>query len=217
MKNRTLLAGAAALVACTAVPALAEGKGDRAQKAIAEARGKIDAAVKAGTIQHVPGLQARAEASLRAAQEDIAAGHKEQAIADANQASMLADTAIGEANKQQAENAAADRANAAATTAAATDAAVSAQQDAAAANARANAAEQSAAAANAQAEALRNTPPPAPAPAPVATTTTVTTEKAVRSASTAPAAKPKRVVHRRTTAGHTTTEKTTTTVTTAPQ
>src|ERR1700754_762487 len=137
--------GFSALLVLAMTPAIA-GKGDRAQTAIAEARGKVDAANKAGTAGQVPGLQARAQAALRTAEEDIARGDKEQAIADANHASELADMAIGEANKARTENEQARHADAMA-------AATSAQQDAAAANARADAAEQSAAAANAQAEA----------------------------------------------------------------
>jgi hypothetical protein len=182
-------------------PAVA-GKGDRAQAAIAEARGKVDAANKAGTAGQVPGLQARAQAALRTAEEDVARGDKEQAIADANHASELADMAIGESNKVRMENEQARHADAMATAAAA-------QQDAAAAKARAEAAEQSAAQAGAQVEAMRNAPPP-PAP----TTTTVTTEEHNVRATSSP-----RVVHRvvrRTTPAVSEKKTTTTTVTTGP-
>ncbi len=193
--------GFSALLVLAMTPAVA-GKGDRAQAAIAEARGKVDAANKAGTAGQVPGLQARAQAALRTAEEDVARGDKEQAIADANHASELADMAIGESNKLRMENEQARHADAMATTAAA-------QQDAAAANARAEAAEQSAAQAGAQVEAMRNAPPP-PAP----TTTTVTTEEHHVRATSSP-----RVVHRvvrRTTPAVSEKKTTTTTVTTGP-
>ena len=91
------------LALLVAGPALAEGKGDRAQEAIARASGKIDAANKLGVGGEVPGMIARAQAALDTAKEDAASGHKEAAIADANHASQLADTALGVAQKRQTE------------------------------------------------------------------------------------------------------------------
>jgi hypothetical protein len=197
---------ATALLVMVVSPALAfPGKGDRAQAAIAEATGKVDAANKAGVGGQVPALQARAQAALKASQEDVAAGNKEQAIADANHASELADMAIGEANRNRTEAEHARNADAAASTAAAQQDAAAAQQQAAAANARADSAQQQAAAASAQADALRNAPPP--------TTTVTTVEKDVHTTPARPITH--KVVHR-TVQPATTAEKTTTTVTTAP-
>ena len=73
-----------------ASPAFAGAKTNRARQAIAEASGKIDAANKAGVTGEVPRLQAEAAATLRAAREDLARGHKEQAIDEANQATSVA-------------------------------------------------------------------------------------------------------------------------------
>jgi hypothetical protein len=212
MRGASLLAS----VALLAAPVLAEGKGDRAQKAIAEAQGKVDAAGKAGAAW-TPDLQSRAEAALRAAHEDVSAGHKEQAIADANRASELADMVIGHAAQARDAATSAQIANAAAQTAAAQQQAQDAQQqaaaasqDAAAANARADAAQQQAAAAQQQAAAAVTTAP--------ATTTVTTVEKDAHTqvASSAPA-KPVHHVVRKSGATHAVTEKsTTTTVTTTP-
>ena len=204
----------AALLAVSATPALAEGKHDRAKEAIAEAHGKVDAAEKAGTMGEVPGITARANASLRAAEEDLSAGHKTAAIQAANHASELADTAIGVANKQRNEHQAAVAADAAARTDAAQQQAAAAQGAAASANDRAAAAEQSAAVANAQADALRNQPAPAPT---VATVTTTETTKHVASSGTAKKLAVRRPVTRPATRAATATERTTTTtVSTAP-
>src|SRR4051812_4809234 len=106
MRNLTSLTrgvAMAALLALTATPALAEGKGDRAKKAIAEAQGKVDAAAHA-TGDEAPRLKAEAAAALRQARSDFDAGHKEDAIDSANRASMLADSAIGVANKNRAQD-----------------------------------------------------------------------------------------------------------------
>ena len=136
-------------------PALAAGKHERAEAAIAEARAKIDASAKVGASAQTPRLQADAAAALRTAEERLARGDKEEAIAAAHRASQLADTALGEAQHARTVNAQAATANA-------QDAAADAQAQAAAANARANAAEQAAASAQADAAAARATPPPAP-------------------------------------------------------
>ncbi|WP_267381910.1 MULTISPECIES: hypothetical protein [unclassified Sphingomonas] len=210
MKTAPLLASALGFLAITAAPALAEGKADRARAAIAEASGKLDASAKVGTGGDAPRLQAQAQAALRTAQESLASGHKEDAIAQANHASELADMALNEAqrNRTMAERAQRTQAN---------SVAVSAQADAAAANARADQAEQAAAAAAADAAAARAAPPVVVA-APPAPSTTVTTETTKSTAATATTTKPavRRVVHRVTHAKPrvATTEKTTTTVTT---
>jgi hypothetical protein len=159
---------ASALLLSSATPAFARGKTDRAHEAIAAAKAKVEAANKLGASGEVPRLQAQAQAALRSAEEDLAAKRKDQAIAEANRASELADTAIGISERNRSEAANADR-----------TAAVDAQQEAAAANARAQAAEQDANAAAADAAAARAAPPPAPiviAPPSPPTTTTVTTE-----------------------------------------
>ncbi len=197
------------LLLSTATPAFARGKTDRAHEAIAAAKAKVDAANKLGASGEVPRLQAQAQAALRSAEEDLAAKRKDQAIAEANRASELADTAIGLSERNRNETVNAERA-----------AAADAQQEAAAANARAQAAQQDANAAAADAAAARAAPAPAPiviAPAPPApTTTTVTTETVKSPAATTVARKkvtvrkPVRHVVKRAGA----TEKTTTTVTT---
>ena len=196
-------------------PAMAESQKDQARRAIAEATGKIDAAIKVGTGGGALELQNQAQASLRTAREDLAAGDKAQAIVDAHHASMLADSAIAEAQRSRLATENAQRSNTEALTSAAL-------QETAAANARADAAQQSAAIANADAANARATPAPViiMAPAPVAPTTTVTTEttKSVRAvpARTVRRRVTHRVVHRHVTAPHIVTEKTTTTVTTKP-
>ena len=80
-------------------PAMAESQKDQARRAIAEATGKIDAAIRVGTGGGALALQAQAQASLRTAREDLATGQKAQAIVDANHASMLADAAIAETQR----------------------------------------------------------------------------------------------------------------------
>jgi hypothetical protein len=208
MQRLILTASGIALSAVLALasPAQAEGKGDRAQQAIAAASAKVDTAAKIGAIGDVPHLVAQAEAALRAAKEDVAAGHKSTAIEDANKASMLADTAIGISQKHKAEAVQDARADAAAATAAA-------QDSAAAANARADAAQQAAAASAADAAAARAAPPVIVAPQP--TTTTVSTETVKSVNTTARPKKIVRVVKKRPTTTHVA-ERTTTTVTTTP-
>jgi len=178
-----------ALVAAS--PALGQGKKDRAREAVAAAQAKVDAAGKVGAAGEVPRLLAQAQAALRTAQEDLAGDHKEQAIADANHASMLADQALGEAQRAKLDRAREDKQ-------AADAAAADAARSAADANARAAAAE-------ADANAARNAPPPAPVviaapppPAPAPTSTTVTTETVAPATKVVTKAAPrKRVVTRR--------------------
>lgn len=198
---RALMAASALFLVAT--PALA-GDEERALAAIAQAQGKIDAAAKLKTTDTSPAVIAKAQASLRLAQEELKSGHEQKAIQAAIEAQQFADTAIGQ-SQQKAEVSAEVQA---ATVA-------NAQQDAAAANARATAAEQAAASAAADAQAARAAQVVAPAP----TTATVTTEtvKTTAAPATRRATAPKRKVVRRTTAAPAraaVTEKTTTTVTT---
>jgi len=170
MRFPTILACVSGVALVAASPALGQGKKDRAREAVAAAQAKVDAASKVGAAGEVPRLLAQAQAALRTAQEDLAGDHKEQAIADANHASMLADQALGEAQRAKLARARDDK-----------QAADAAAADAARAAADANA---RAAAAEAAADAARNAPPPAPVviaappppPAPAPTSTTVTTE-----------------------------------------
>ena len=152
MNISTLLlrsAGVAALLVAT--PALAQSQTDRARTAIAEAQAKIDAAIKVGATTEAPEALARAQSSLRTAQEDLARSRELASIDDANQASTFADQALGITERRKSQAAAATRER---SSSAEADAAV-AQQDAAAANARADAAQQDAAAANARADAAQ--------------------------------------------------------------
>jgi hypothetical protein len=208
--------GVSALLLLSSTPALASDT-SRAKAAIAEARGKIDAAHQAGVGGEVPRLQAQAEAYLREAEDDLARSHEKLAIAAAQHASEVADSAIAEARRSKAAADDADRASAAAANAAANDAAD-------AANARAASAEQAAAAASADAAAARAAPPVVVMQPPSTTTTVVKTETVKPAPAAAkprvaakPRAKPRRVVRRtvhRAAAHPATVEKTTTTVTT---
>lgn len=158
-----------------ALPGVAHaGMNDRAQAAIAEARGKISAGNIVGAGQETIGLQTRAKASLNEAEALLSKGKKAEAIAAAQQASMLADQALAMTATRKETAATTAVGNAEAAAAAAQQSAASATQQAAAANARADMAVAMA------------TPAPAPAPAPVndviktpQTTTTVTTEERV--------------------------------------
>ena len=169
MRSTKLLACASALgLMFASTSAMADGKMDRARAAVAEARGKVDAAARAGTGAETPRTLTDAQAALRAAEDDLKASRKDQAIADAQNASRLADLALNETQRARADRSAADKA---AADAQAADAARAASD----AEARARAAE-------ADAQAARNAPPPAPviiaappAPPPAPTSTTVTT------------------------------------------
>lgn len=138
----------AVMMAAMGGPAQAEGKADRARAAIAKAEGKIQAGDAAGVGTLLPERQVEARHALDTAKEDLAAGRKEDAIARANQASALAEAALGEAQKQKTAGASAAQAEAQAQVDAA-------QQQAADANVRAANAEQSAAAAAARAQAAQ--------------------------------------------------------------
>jgi hypothetical protein len=209
LRNGAAMAAALMLVT---TPALA-GKADRARSAIAEAQGKIDAANKIGVSGETPHLQAEAEASLRQAREDLKSGHKEAAISEANHASQLADTALGEAQRRKNQAEADQRASTEA-------AAAAAQQQTLEANARADQAQQNAAAAAADAAAARAAAAtPVVVPQPATTTVTTQTEKVASSSSGATVRRPvKRTVVRHKTShpASAVTEKTTTTVTTTP-
>lgn len=95
---------ATALCLSFAAPAYAEGKADRARAAIAEAQTKIDTAESMGTSTAQPGRTAEANAALARAKENLAAGHKPEAIAEAIHASALADTALGQMQKNAAQH-----------------------------------------------------------------------------------------------------------------
>lgn len=190
MRFPTILACVSGVALIAVPPAFGQGKKDRAREAVAAAQAKVDAAGKVGAAGEVPRLLAQAQAALRTAQEDLAGDHKEQAIADANHASMLADQALGEAQRAKLMRARDDKQ-------AAEAAAADAARSAADANARAAAAE-------ADANAARNAPPPAPVviaappPPPTPTSTTVTTETVAPATKVVTRAAPrKRVVTRR--------------------
>ena len=195
-----------ALVMPTA--ASAEGKTDKARKAIAAAQAKIDAANIVGAAGDAPRLHAQAVTRLHLAQDELAHHAKDAAIRDATRASELADQALSVSQRE--------RTNAQQATTA------EAQRQAAEANARASNAQAAAAAAQADAAAARSAPPiiiqtPAPAPAPVtgATETTVTTTSTDQAASPATTKLVKRrVVHARVTARRPAAHTSTTTVTT---
>lgn len=191
---------AATALAFTATPAFA-GDEERALTAIAEAKGKITAAAK---LNPSPDVIARANASLRLAEEQLKSGKEQKAIESAMAAQAAADTAIGEGKQQADLNA---RAQA--------DAAVNAQAQVDAANVRASVAEQAAASAAADAAAARTAASMAAA---TPATTTVTTET-VKSAPVRTAARKtpvkRKIVRETTTAPRTAVaERTTTTVTT---
>ena len=142
------LLAASALALAISGPAHAEGKGDRAQKEIAAARAKVDTVKSMGAASEMPIGVARAEETLKTAQEEASSGHKESAIKDAIHAQAMADAAIGEMQKRKDAAVAAQQQAAAEQTAAA-------QDRAADATARAAAAEQSAAQSAQAADAAR--------------------------------------------------------------
>lgn len=196
---RTLAAASALFL--TAGPALA-GDEERALAAIAQAQGKIDAAAKLKASEIDPAVLAKAQASLRLAQERLESGKEQDAIKAAIEAQQFADTAIGQSQARVETDAQVQASTAAA------------QQDAAAANARADAAERAAAAAAADARAARAA---AVAPAePAATTVTTETVKTAPATATRKTTSATRKAVRKTTsapARATVVEKTTTTVT----
>ncbi|WP_254657234.1 hypothetical protein [Sphingobium fuliginis] len=90
---RAFAAASALFLAST--PALA-GDEERALAAIAQAQGKIDAAGKLKAGDFDPAVLAKAQASLRLAQEHLKSGKEQAAIRTAVEAQQFADTAIGE-------------------------------------------------------------------------------------------------------------------------
>jgi hypothetical protein len=200
-------------------PAMAEGKADKARAAIAEASGKIDAAIRVGTDGDALAIQSQAQDALVLARKELADGHKDEAIIDAQHASKLADTAIAEVSRTRAANASAQRARSEAVTS-------GAMQSAANANARADVAQQTAAIAGAEADAANARAAAQPSVVyvtpPASTTATVSTET-TQSTSVAPArvvtpARKHRIVHRKRSARtqHTVVKRTMTTTTTQP-
>lgn len=172
MRNTLFRGVALATLFAVAVPVTAADRRDRAREAVAAARAKVETSAQVNGAGEVPRLQAEARAALRAAEE--AFDHKKEgdAIAAANRAQELAETAIGIGQRNQASV----QAGAAADAAAAQSQAAAAADQAAAANARADAAEQAAATAQADAAAARAAPPLVVAPPAPETTTTVKTE-----------------------------------------
>lgn len=171
------LMAAGALMA--GAPAHAAGKAERARQAIATAQAKIQTADALGTAEVQPRESAQAKAALAHAQENLAAGHKPEAIDDAIHASALADTAIGTMQKRQAR--AADE-QAATQQAALDDArqqAMMAQQQVDAANSRADMATAAAQSSAAEAAAARQAAATAMA-TPATVETTVTTHGTTR-------------------------------------
>jgi colicin import membrane protein len=190
MAMQGILAASALFVA---IPTAFAGDEERALAAIAQAQGKIDAALRIKGGGASPEVIAKAQASLRLAKEEYQSGKEQKAIQSAVEAQQFADTAIGEANQSADLNAQAQN-----------EAVAAAQQDAVNANARADAADQKAAAATSVAARAAAMP----------ATTTVTTE----TVKSAPASRTgaKKVVRTTTAPARTTAEQTTTTVTTQP-
>lgn len=202
------------MLALSAIPVAAyAGKHEQGVEAIAQARGKIEAADKVGTSVQAPELQAQARAALVSAETLLSKGKKAEAIIAAQHAGDLADQAIvsADARKASAErdrqlDAQSMAINAQQAAATANSRADSAQQAIFNANSRADAAQLATMNANAQTEALRNAPKPA-----TTTTTVAVVEKETRQA---PAPVRHRVVHKR---RHVTHVRKTTTVTTTHQ
>lgn len=170
MNGKHWKAGVAALALSLGLanPAFA-GKHDRAKEAIAAAEAKLQANDTAGAGAEMPAGQAEARRLLNMAKENLSAGRKSQAIADANQASALAETVLGEVQKRKETQASLQ------TQQAQTEASI-AQQQAAEANARAANAEQSAAVSAAQAQAAQAQAAAAASTPPAQVETTVTTQ-----------------------------------------
>ena len=145
-RNKTLAPAVAtlALVLAFGSPVQAAGKADRARAAIATAEGKIQAGDAAGVSTVLPARQAEARHALNTAKEDLGAGRKEDAVANANRASAIAEAALGEAKNRQEADAAAQQERAQADGAAAQQAAQQEAQARADASAQAQQAQASA-------------------------------------------------------------------------
>ena len=76
--------GIAAVFLASASPAFAQSETDRARMAITEAEAKIEAAVKIGAVGDAPRLVTEAQASLRAAHEELASSRENGAIIEAH-------------------------------------------------------------------------------------------------------------------------------------
>lgn len=153
------------------------GAQTRAEAAIAEAKGKIDAGDKVGAGDQAAELQGQARRALMSAEELLSQHRKGEALAAAHHAGELADEALtrttnrrNAAERDRRDDLRGGAAAAQQNAAEANTRADSARQETTMANMRADSAEQSSAAANAQAWSLRNAPRPV---APAATTTTV--------------------------------------------
>ncbi|MFM9936687.1 MAG: hypothetical protein ACKVOL_10880 [Novosphingobium sp.] len=209
---------ATALCLSLASPAYAQGKAERARTAIAEAQTKIDTAEALGTSTAQPGQTAEANAALAQARENLAAGHKPEAIADAIRASALADTALGMMQKHAKEHAEAMQAKMQADGAAQAQMSVdAAHQQTDMANDRAVRAENSAAASATDAAVARSAAMTAQAAQPTQVQTTVTTEQPapaeVRKLAAAPVKHTRRRMHHRHVVHHRAAAKVTTTTT----
>ena len=161
-KKHYLAALAPALALILAAPAFAEGKGDRAQKAIAAAEAKLETARASGAATDMPQEFAHAQQALSDAKEDVGAGKKEDAIMAANHAGALADAVVLEQQKHKDMAAARQHEMAEHQVDAAQQTAVAAQQTASSAQADAAAARQQAADASARADARPSWPQPPP-------------------------------------------------------
>lgn len=193
--NHIMRAFAVSATLAAAMPGVAfAGQNDRAQMAIAEARGKISAGNMVGAAVDANNLQMRAKAALNDAESLLSKGKKEQAIAAAQQAGLLADQAIAMTNGSKA--------------AAADNAVADAQASAAAAQQAAAASAEQAAQANARAEVAM-----AAQPAPTTTTTVSTTESVQKPAPV----RTVKVTKSKVAAKPVTVTQQTTTTTTAPQ
>jgi hypothetical protein len=169
-----LLASSAMALAVT--PAHAD-KRDRAHEAIAAAEAKIHTAETIGGATAAPSATAEARAALATAKENLASGHKSTSIEAAIRASALADTVIGEAQRNKDDTVAAAQDAQRQGVSTAQQQAATAQDQAAEANARADAAQQSAASSAADAAAARNAAALAAQTPPAQVETTVTTQQ----------------------------------------
>jgi hypothetical protein len=192
VKHKMLALGATTLALTLSSPLMAEGKADRAREAIAAAEAKIQAADTAGAATMLTTQQAHAREELATAKEALASGHKDDAIAGANHAAMMAEANLGETQRRKAAMSQARVDAAHEQVAAANQQAADAQAQAQDANTRAAVAQNAAANSAADANAARQ----AAVAAQVAATTPPQTETSVTTSTTgARATVKKRVVH----------------------
>lgn len=211
MSIKYALASSVAAAALLALPAaaFAEGKQDRAQKAIAAAQAKIDAVNIVGAAGDAPRLHAEALRTLHIAQDELSHHAKSEAMRDATHASELADQALAASQRARTDDQRSATEAAQAQTAQANARAANAQADAARAQAEAARAQADAAAARAAPPVIVQVPSPA---APTTTTLTTTSTDVTPSAPVRRAAVHKTAVQHRHPVRHTV--HTTTTVTT---